>query len=113
MKVTRRAGLGAVAATAVMGIGRRGRAQQPVIRIGVLTDLSGPYQDITGPNSVACARQAAAEFMASNPGFRVEVIAADHRNKPDVGVSLARMVRSRRCGHGDRPHEFRGRACLQ
>jgi len=90
MKVTRRNGLGAAAATAILGTGRRGRTQQPIVRVGVLTDLSGPFRDITGPNGVACVRQAATEFMAGNPGISVEVIAADHRNKPDVGVSILR-----------------------
>ncbi|MBN9559846.1 MAG: ABC transporter substrate-binding protein [Alphaproteobacteria bacterium] len=90
MNLTRRAALGAVAATAVAGAGRRARAQQPVVKVGVLTDLSGPYRDINGPNGIACARQAAAEFMAANPGIKVEVIAADHQNKPDVGVGILR-----------------------
>jgi branched-chain amino acid transport system substrate-binding protein len=62
-----------------------------VIRIGVLTDLSGTYRDVTGPTSVACARQAVEEFTAANPSIRVEVIAADHQNKPDVGVNTVRQ----------------------
>lgn len=91
MKITRRMALGTAVAATVLPPGRRhAGAQQPVIRVGVLTDLSGPYRDITGPNGVACARQAAIEFMAGNPEVRVEVIAADHRNKPDVGVSILR-----------------------
>ena len=61
-----------------------------MIRVGVLTDLSGPYRDINGPNGIAATRQAAAEFMAANPGIKVEVIAADHQNKPDVGVGILR-----------------------
>ncbi len=68
------------------------RAQSPeVIRIGVLTDLGGPYRDVTGPTSVACVRQAVEEFTAVNPGIRVEVIAADHQNKPDVGINTVRQ----------------------
>lgn len=89
MGLTRRAVLGAASAAAVMR-GGRVRAQTPVIRVGVLTDLSGPYRDINGPNGIACARQAAAEFMAANPGIRVEVQGADHQNKPDVGVGILR-----------------------
>ncbi len=67
------------------------RAQQPdIIRIGVITDLSGIYRDVQGPTSVACARQAAEEFMALNPDIKVEILTADHQNKPDVGLSIVR-----------------------
>jgi branched-chain amino acid transport system substrate-binding protein len=90
MKLTRRAALGAVTAAAVATSGRRVRAQQQIIRIGVLTDLSGPYRSLSGPDGVAAARQAAAEFMAATPSIQVEVIAADHQNKPDVGASILR-----------------------
>ncbi len=60
------------------------------IRIGVMTDMSGTYRDNTGPTSVACTRQAVAEW-GTNRGFNVEVIEADHQNRPDVGVNLARQ----------------------
>ena len=77
----------AAAATAPL---RAGRAQaQPSIKIGCLTDMSGPYKDLAGPGAVAAARQAAAEFGAK--GFNVEVVVGDHLNKPDVGVTIARQ----------------------
>ncbi|MBV8399293.1 MAG: ABC transporter substrate-binding protein, partial [Acetobacteraceae bacterium] len=60
----------------------------PVLRIGVLTDLSGPYRDTAGPGSVACTRQAAEEAQAASPGLRVDVLQADHQNKPEVGAAL-------------------------
>jgi branched-chain amino acid transport system substrate-binding protein len=67
------------------------RAQpSDTIRIGVLTDLSGPYRDVTGPTSVACARLAVEEFTQAHPDIKVELIAADHMNKADVGVSIVR-----------------------
>jgi branched-chain amino acid transport system substrate-binding protein len=66
------------------------RAQTPTIKIGVLTDMSGPSRDVTGSTSVAAAKQAAAEFMAANPSIPVEVVFADHQNKPDVGVTILR-----------------------
>jgi branched-chain amino acid transport system substrate-binding protein len=87
MDLTRRAALGAAAAASFAG---RGRAQRPVIRIGVLTDLSGPYSGISGPDGVVAARLAAAEFMAAVPSIQVEVVAADHQNKPDVGAGILR-----------------------
>jgi len=89
MRLTRRAAIGA----ATIGLAsRRARAQAAeTIRIGVLTDLAGPYRDVTGPTSVACVRQAVEEFTAANPGIAVEVIAADHQNKPDVGINTVRQ----------------------
>jgi branched-chain amino acid transport system substrate-binding protein len=88
MQTTRRAALGAgLAAT----LGGRAQAQaQPVIRIGVLTDMSGPYRDITGPGAVAAARQAVQDFGA-RAGFTVEILQADHQNKADVGLNVARQ----------------------
>ena len=47
-----------------------------------MNDMSGPYRDVNGPTSVACAKQAVQEFAAG--GFDVEVLSADHQNKPDV-----------------------------
>ena len=94
MLLTRRATLGATAATAISPLWAFGNARaQPAdtIRIGVLTDLSGPYRDVTGPTSVACVRQAVEEFSAQNPEIRIEIIAADHQNKPDVGINTVRQ----------------------
>ncbi len=65
------------------------RAAEPV-RIGVLADMSGPYADIGGPGSVEAARMAVADFGGSVLGRPIEVLAADHQNKTDVGVSIAR-----------------------
>lgn len=61
-----------------------------VIRIGVLTDLSGTYSDFSGPTSVDAARMALEDFGAEAKGLKVEVISADNQNKPDVAVSTAR-----------------------
>jgi branched-chain amino acid transport system substrate-binding protein len=60
------------------------------IRIGVLTDLSGQYRDNSGPTSVLAAKQAVEDFNPSAHGFNVEILAADHQQKPDIGVSVAR-----------------------
>jgi branched-chain amino acid transport system substrate-binding protein len=70
--------------------GGRARAQAAPLRLGVLTDMSGPYRDLTGPGSLAGARQAAEEFSAAT-GIAVEVIVGDHQNKPDVGANIARQ----------------------
>jgi branched-chain amino acid transport system substrate-binding protein len=89
MHLTRRAALGATAGLLAAPALRAQTAD--IIRIGVLTDLAGPYRDVTGPTSVACVRQAVEEYTAARPGLRVEVIAADHQNKPDVGINTVRQ----------------------
>jgi branched-chain amino acid transport system substrate-binding protein len=77
--------------TAALGFSRRRAWAQtrPVIKIGVINDQSGPYRDVTGLTGVACARQAVQEFAAG--GFDVEIVTADHQNKPDVGSSIVRQ----------------------
>ena len=61
-----------------------------VVKIGVLNDQSGTYADLAGPGSTIAAKMAVADFLAKNKGLKVEVIAADHQNKPDVGSQIAR-----------------------
>ena len=90
MVVSRRALLQAGLAGGMLVI-RSGHAEaDAIIRIGVLTDMSGPLRDTTGPGSVAGAKLAVREFTAANPGIAVEVLVADHQNKADVGTSIAR-----------------------
>ena len=90
MSATRRTILAAgTAALATPFISRAQPAGKP-IRIGVLTDLSGPYRDITGGGSVACAKLAVDEFTAANPSIKVELIVADHQQKPDIGLGIVR-----------------------
>jgi branched-chain amino acid transport system substrate-binding protein len=59
------------------------------VKIGVLTDLSGPYEANGGHGSVEAAKMAAEEFGGKVNGATIEIVAADHQNKPDVGASLA------------------------
>ncbi|ACA16973.1 putative ABC branched-chain amino transporter, periplasmic binding protein [Methylobacterium sp. 4-46] len=61
-----------------------------VVRIGVLTDLSGPYADSGGRGSVIAAEMAAADAGGWILGKPVEIVSADHQNKPDVASSIAR-----------------------
>ena len=92
MQITRRTLVGSAAlGLAASPLARRsGRAQTPKITIGVLNDQSGVYRDVTGQTSIACARQAVEEF-GSGHGFEVEIVTADHQNKPDVAVGVARQ----------------------
>ncbi len=64
-------------------------ASPPVIKIGVLNDMSGPYRDATGRARCVCAQQAVRQFNSA--GFDVQVLAADHQNKPDVGAAIVRQ----------------------
>jgi branched-chain amino acid transport system substrate-binding protein len=61
------------------------------IKIGVLNDQSGLYSDIAGTGSVWAAKKAVEDFGAAAKGMKVEIIAADHLNKPDVGSNIARQ----------------------
>jgi branched-chain amino acid transport system substrate-binding protein len=61
-----------------------------VVKIGVLNDQSGTYADLAGPGSTLAAKMAVEDFMAKDKSLKVEVIAADHQNKPDVGSQIAR-----------------------
>jgi branched-chain amino acid transport system substrate-binding protein len=60
-----------------------------VIKIGVLTDMSGVYSENTGPGSVAAAKLAVEDFGAAAKGIKVEIISGDMQNKTDVGVNIA------------------------
>src|SRR5438445_2655738 len=62
-----------------------------VIKIGVLNDQSGLYADLAGQGSVVAARMAVEDFGAEKKGMKVEIVSADHQNKPDVGSSIARQ----------------------
>ena len=94
MNITRRSLLGSAAigtAAAAMPFAGARAQGKPVIKIGVLNDQSGPYRDDTGATSVVCAQQAADEFASQANGFTVEVVSADHQNKPDLGAQIARQ----------------------
>ncbi|MGZ5142727.1 MAG: ABC transporter substrate-binding protein [Burkholderiales bacterium] len=62
-----------------------------VIKIGVMNDQSGTYADLAGPGSVVAARMAVEDFGAAKKGMKVEILVADHQNKPEVGSSIARQ----------------------
>ena len=60
------------------------------IRIGVLNDMSGTYSDLSGRGSLIAARMAVEDFGAAAKGMKVEIVGADHQNKPDVGSNIVR-----------------------
>ncbi len=87
MILTRRKVLGSAAATTLPL--HRARAQTQIVRIGIMNDQSGVYRDLTGPTSVGCTHQAIQEW--GDHGFKVEVVVADHQNKPDLAASIAKQ----------------------
>ena len=80
------AGLGLVAAGAAHAAIPNG-----VVKVGVMSDMSGPYADLAGQGSVLAAKMAVEDYIkATKSKLKVEVVLADHQNKPDVGSSIAR-----------------------
>ena len=75
--------LGALAAGAAFAAGID-------VKLGVLNDRSGVYADLSGEGSVVAARMAVEDFKAKDKGLNVEIISADHQNKPDIGSGIAR-----------------------
>ncbi|NYZ14388.1 ABC transporter substrate-binding protein [Azospirillum sp. RWY-5-1] len=63
---------------------------KPVIRIGILNDRSGPYADLGGPGSVVAAQLAIEDAGGKVNGAAIELVSADHQNKPDIGSGIAR-----------------------
>ena len=58
--------------------------------LGIMNDQSGPYADLAGPGSAQAARLAVEDFGDTVLGRKIEVLVADHQNKPDIGLALAR-----------------------
>src|ERR1051325_10765590 len=79
-------------ALAAMGAPMVANAQvsDGVVKIGVLSDMSSLYADIGGPGSTIAARMAVEDFDAAKKGMKVEIVSADHQNKPDVGTSIVK-----------------------
>jgi branched-chain amino acid transport system substrate-binding protein len=81
-----------LAAAAALALAGAAHAQISgnVVKIGVMNDQSGTYADLAGPGSTLAAKMAVDDFKAKEKGLNVEVISADHQNKPDVGSQIAR-----------------------
>ncbi|GAB3774538.1 ABC transporter substrate-binding protein [Ramlibacter monticola] len=92
MKVKKTFAAAALGAAALFGATMPAQAQisGDVIRIGVITDMSSVYADIGGQGSVEAIRMAIAELGGAIGGKKIEVISADHQNKPDVAATKAR-----------------------
>lgn len=78
---------------------KQAQISDAVVRIGVLTDMSGPYSGIGGPGSVVAA-QLAVEGCLKGPckGMKIEIVSADHQSKADIASSKAREWARRASG---------------
>ena len=85
----RLAGRLAIAGAALALIGTAAEAQDTVVKIGVLSDMSGIYSDLAGPGSVIAAKMAVEDFNPAAHGMKVEIVSGDHQNKPDIGLQMA------------------------
>lgn len=75
----------------VLGAATGAFAQDKVVKIGNLTDMSGLYSDLGGVGSTLAAQMAVEDSGLAAKGWKIDVIAADHQNKPDVGATTARQ----------------------
>jgi branched-chain amino acid transport system substrate-binding protein len=74
-----------------IGVASSAQADDKVVKIGVLNDMSSLYADIGGPNSVTAINMAVEDSGLQNKGWKIDVVSGDHQNKPDVGVNIARQ----------------------
>jgi branched-chain amino acid transport system substrate-binding protein len=75
----------------VLGAGTGAFAQDKTVKIGNLTDMSGLYADVGGPGSTTAAEMAIEDSGLAKKGWKIDLISADHQNKPDVGTTTARQ----------------------
>jgi len=76
----------------VAGMQAHAQISDGIVKIGVLNDMSGLYADIGGPGSVIAAKMAVDDYLKSTKSsLKVEIVSADHQNKPDIGSNIARQ----------------------
>ncbi|MGD9615269.1 MAG: ABC transporter substrate-binding protein [Alphaproteobacteria bacterium] len=86
----KRTAVASFAAALMMSAAAQAQISGDVVRIGVMNDMSGLYADIGGQGSVEAARLAVADFGGTLDGKKIEIVSADHQNKPDIGSGIAR-----------------------
>ncbi len=79
-----------LAAVAIVATFGAARADDKVVKIGVLNDLSGLYADAGGPGSLLAAQMAVEDSGLTGKGWMIDVLSGDHQNKPDVGAGIAK-----------------------
>ncbi len=91
MKTKLARGVAALIAFAGLGLATSALADDKVVKIGVLNDMSSLYADIGGPNSVVAVKMAVEDSGLAKKGWKIDVISGDHQNKPDIGVNITRQ----------------------
>ncbi len=81
----------AIAAAVMFGGGAQAQMSDGVVKIGVMTDLAGVYADLAGKGAVEAVKMAVEDFGGKVKGMPIEVVVADHQNKPDIASSIARQ----------------------
>ena len=69
----------------------RAQISNDILKIGVMADMNGPLSTAGGRGSVEAARMAAEEFGGSIADKHIEIVSADHQNKPDIGAAFGRI----------------------
>lgn len=82
--------LGKTLAAGALSLVATGALAQTPVKIGVLSDMSGPYADFGGAGSLEAAKLAIEDYNATSKKLAIEVVSADAQNKPDVGSTIAR-----------------------
>lgn len=90
LRTIRTSAAGAIAALALMATPSSAENSDGVVKIGIIDDQSGPLSDLSGRGSVIAARLALEDFKKLAPAVKVELLVADHQNKPDVGAQVVR-----------------------
>jgi branched-chain amino acid transport system substrate-binding protein len=75
----------------VLGFGAASAQAQIAVKIGDLSDMSSLYADVSGPDGLTAVKLAVQDFDPAKNGMKVEIVSADHQNKPDVGAGIARQ----------------------
>ncbi len=83
--------IAALTLAAAASLASAAQAEDITVKLGVLNDMSSLYADIGGQGSVLAAKMAVEDFNPAAHGMKVEIISADHLNKPDVGANIAKQ----------------------
>lgn len=91
MTIKKAVSIACTAALATLSAGAHAQISGGVVKIGVLTDLSGTYSDLAGSGAVLATKMAIEDFIAKEkPDFKIEMVSADHQNKADIASNKAR-----------------------
>jgi len=91
MNTFKRTMIGMAVATALTLGSAQAQVSDNLIKLGVLSDMSSLYTDLAGAGSVVAAKMAVEDSGIEKRGYKVEIVSADHQNKPDVGSAIARQ----------------------